>query len=66
MHPFCYSSSENINCHSIQAARKKSANNIKRALDFYHYSPFLYGSIWPGAYGQQATQPKLNGYLSLQ
>ena len=41
----CYSSSENINCHSIQAARKKYANNIKRALDFYYYSPFLYGNI---------------------
>ena len=45
MHPFCcYPSSENINCHSIQAARKKNVNNIKRALDFYYYSPFLYGN----------------------
>ena len=43
MHPFCYLSSENINCRSIQAARKKYVNNIKRALDFYYYSPFLYG-----------------------
>ena len=35
MHPICcYSSSENINCRSIQAARKKYANNIKRAPDF--------------------------------
>ena len=46
MHPFCcYSSSEHINCHSIQAARKKYPNNIKRALDFYYYSPFLHGNI---------------------
>ena len=45
MQPFCcYSSRENINCHSIQAARKKYVNNIKRALDFYYYSPFLYGN----------------------
>ena len=45
MHPFCcYSSSENINYHSIQAARKKYVNNIKRALDFYYYSQFLYGN----------------------
>ena len=52
MHPFCcYSSSENINCHSIQAARKKSANNIKRALDFYYYSPFMYGNISVCQYG---------------
>ena len=41
----CYSSSENINCQSIQAARKKYANDIKRALDFYYYSPFLNGNI---------------------
>ena len=48
MHHFwCYSSSENINCHCIHAARKKSANNIKSALDFYYYSTFLYGNIWP-------------------
>ena len=46
MHPICcYSSSENIYCHSIQAARKKYENNIKRALDFYYYSLFLYGNI---------------------
>ena len=46
MHPICcYSSSENINCHSIQTTRKKHANNLKRALDFYYYSPFLYGNI---------------------
>ena len=45
MHPFCcYSSSENIHCNSIQAARKKYVNNIKHALDFYYYSPFLYGN----------------------
>ena len=45
MHPFCwYSSSENINCNSVQAARKKYVNNIKCALDFYYYSPFLYGN----------------------
>ena len=24
---------------------KKYANNIKRALDFYYYSPFFYGNI---------------------
>ena len=24
---------------------KKNANNIKRAMDFYYYSPFLYGNI---------------------
>ena len=43
MHHFCcYSSSENINCHSIQATRKKSANNIKLALDFYYYSQFIW------------------------
>ena len=53
MHPICcYSSSENINCHSIQAARKKYANNIKRALGFYYYSPFLYGNIQVSTYGQ--------------
>ena len=47
MHSFrCYSSSENINCHSIQAARKKYLNNIKRALDFYYYSAFLYGNTF--------------------
>ena len=52
MHSFCcYFSSENINCHSIQAARKKYANNIKRALDFYYYSQFLYGNISVCKYG---------------
>ena len=46
MHPICCYSSQNINCHSIQAARKKYANNIKRALDYYYYYlPFLYGNI---------------------
>ena len=41
MHPFCYySSSENIDCHSIQAARKKYPNNIERTLDFYYSSQF--------------------------
>ena len=44
-HFCCYSSNENINCHSIQAARKKSANNSKRDLNFYYYSLFLYGNI---------------------
>ena len=44
MHPFCcYSSSENINCHSIQAARKKYANNIKCTLDFYF---IIHNFIW--------------------
>ena len=53
MHPICcYPSSENINCHSIQAARKKYANNIKRALDFYYYLPFLYDNIYVSIYGQ--------------
>ena len=52
MHSFCcYFSSENINWHSIQAARKKYANNIKRALDFYYYSQFLYGNISVCKYG---------------
>ena len=37
MHSFCcYSSSENIDCLSIQAVRKKYAN-IKCTLDFYYY-----------------------------
>ena len=43
MHPFCcYSSSENINCYSIQAARKNYANNIKSALTF----SIIHNFIW--------------------
>ena len=53
MHPFgCYSTSENINCHSIQAARKKYVNKIKRALGFYYYSPYLYGNTFSQHMGQ--------------
>ena len=33
------------------AVRKKSANNIKRAPDFYYYSPCLYGLISVCQYG---------------
>ena len=41
MHPFCcYSLSENVGCHSIQATRKKYANNIERTLDFFYSSQF--------------------------
>ena len=41
MHPFCCYSNENVNCHSIQATRKKYANNIK-------CTPFiiLHNFIW--------------------
>ena len=28
----------------VYSRKKKYANNIKRALDFYYYSPFLYGN----------------------
>ena len=56
MHPFsCYSSSENINCHSIQAARKKFANNIKHALDFYYYSQFYMATFQTATHGVHAT-----------
>ena len=51
MHPFCYSSSESINCHSIQAARKKYANNIKRALDFYYYLQFYMATFQTATHG---------------
>ena len=41
IHPFCcYSSIDNIDCCSIQATRKKCANNIERTLDFYYSSQF--------------------------
>ena len=67
MKPICYySSSENINCHSIQAARKKYANDIKCALDFYYDLPFtilkwqhLSLNIWA-----DPTDGRLNAYLS--
>ena len=59
----CYSSSENINCHSIHAARKKYVNNIKRALDFYYYSPFLYGNTL--SFSTYGTDGRLDGYLPL-
>ena len=29
----------------VYRLQEKNANNIKRALDFYYYSPFLYGNI---------------------
>ena len=65
MHPFCcYSSSEYINCHSIQAARKKYVNNIKHTLDFYYYSPFLYGNTL--SFSTYGTDGRLYGYLSLR
>ena len=65
MHPFCcYSSSENINCHSIQAERKKYVNNIERALDFYYYSPFLHGNTL--TFSTYGTDGRLDGYLSLR
>ena len=65
MHPFCcYSSSEKINCHSIQAARKKYVNNIKPALDSYYYSPFLYGNTL--SFSTYGTDRRLDGYLSLR
>ena len=44
MNPFCgYSSSENVNCDSIQAAIKQYANNIEHSRDrrhFYYSSQF--------------------------
>ena len=65
MRPFyCYSSSENINCLSIQAARKKYVNNIKRDLDFYYYLPFLYGNTL--SFSTYGTDGRLDGYLSLR
>ena len=61
MHPFCYYySSENINCHSIQAARKKYANNIKHAVDFYYYSKFDMATFQAATHGAHAT---FNAYL---
>ena len=64
MHPFCcYSSSENIDCHSIQAARKKYANNIKCTLDFYYNSQFYMATFQTATHGAHAT---LNAYLSFQ
>ena len=64
MHPFCrYFSSENINCHNIQAARKKYANNIKRALNFYYYSQFYMATFQTGTHGAHAT---FNAYLSFR
>ena len=52
MHPICcYYSSKNINCHSIQAARKKSPNNIERSLDFYYYSQFYMATFQTAAHG---------------
>ena len=64
MLPFCYSSSEYINCHSIQAARKKYVNNIKRTLDFYYYLPFLYGNTL--SFSTYGTDGRLDRYLSLR
>ena len=65
MPPFCcYSSSENINCRSIQAARKKYVNNIKRTMDFYYYSPFLYGKTL--SFSTYDTDGRPDGYLSLR
>ena len=56
----CYSSSENIDCHSIQATRKKYANNIKRTLDFYYYSQFYMATFQTATHGAHAI---LNEYL---
>ena len=64
MHPFVVILQVKTLIAIVYRPQEKNANNIKRALEFYHYSPFLYGNIWPVAYGQQATQPTLNGYLS--
>ena len=63
MHPFhCYFSSENINCHSIQAASKKYANNIKCPLDFYYYSQFYMATFQTATHGAHAA---LNAYFYL-
>ena len=60
MHPFCcYSSSENINCHSIQAAIKKDANNIKHAVDFYYYSQFYMATF------QTATHSRMQHLMHI-
>ena len=53
--------SENINCHSRQAARKKYAKNIKHALDFSYYSQFYMVTFHTATHGAHAT---LNSYLS--
>ena len=58
-----YSSSENIECNSIQAARKKYANNIKFTLDFYYYSQFYMATFQTATHGVHAT---LNAYLSFR
>ena len=64
MHHFCfYSSSKNINCDSIQAARKKYANNIKRALNFYYYSQFYMATVQTGTHG--AHEHLMHIYLSV-
>ena len=43
MHPFySYSSSENIDCHSIQAVKKNYANNIKHTLNFCYIQNFIW------------------------
>ena len=68
MHPFCcYSSSEIINCHSIQDTRKKYANNIKRALDFYYYSQFYMATFQTGTHGgDDGAHATFNAYLSFR
>ena len=64
MHPICcYSSSENIDCHSIQAAQKKDANNIERTLDFYYSSQFYMAKFQTAIHGMHAI---LNAYLSFR
>ena len=40
---------------SIQAARKKCANNIKCALDFYYYSQFYIATFQTATHGVHAT-----------
>ena len=55
MHPFCcYSSSDNVDCHSTQATRKKYANNIECTLDFYYSSEFYMATSLVLTHGMHA------------
>ena len=62
MHPFCCYSSENIDCHSIQAARKKYANNIKPTLDFYYYSQIYTATFQTATHSVHANDAILDAY----
>ena len=56
----CYSSSDNINCHSIPRPKKKYANKTECTLDFSYSTQFY---VATSSHGMMVSVKDLTAYL---